>query len=121
MRNHEIRSLTGVGPETLRFYERQGLLVEGVHFDRVPAGHRRYREAAVERLELVRLAKSAGITVRELATWADDWERGTLSARQKADFFRRRILEVEARVRDLELVAEHLRGKLADLGDVAET
>lgn len=82
-------------------------------------GHRRYRETAVERLELVRLAKSAGITVRELARWADDWERGTLGTPEKVDVFRRRIFEVEERLRDLELVREHLRVKLDDL--TAET
>ena len=53
----------GVGVETVRFYERQGLLEEP---DRRLSGYRQYDEEAVARLRFIRRAKELGFTLREI-------------------------------------------------------
>ena len=55
---------TGVGVETLRFYERRGILPRP---ERTPSGHRRYRAEAVNVLRLVQQAKGLGFTLAEIA------------------------------------------------------
>lgn len=49
----------GVGIETIRFYERRGLLLEP---PRTAAGYRQYSAEAVDRLRFIRRAQGLGIT-----------------------------------------------------------
>ena len=53
----------GVHIETIRYYERRGLLAEP---PRTGAGYRTYDEAAVWRLEFIRRAKQLGFTLGEI-------------------------------------------------------
>jgi MerR family mercuric resistance operon transcriptional regulator len=53
----------GVGVETIRFYERKGLLAEP---DRRPSGYRQYPAVAVDRVRFIRRAKELGFTLAEI-------------------------------------------------------
>lgn len=57
-----LAARAGVGVETVRFYEREGLLAEP---PRDPAGHRRYPERELMRLLFIRRAKDLGFTLAE--------------------------------------------------------
>lgn len=57
-----LARLTQVSPDTIRYYERIGLLPAS----RSPAGHRRYSPAAVQRLQLIRGAQTLGLTLTEI-------------------------------------------------------
>jgi len=52
-----------VGVETVRFYEREGLLDEP---DRRASGYRQYDEDVVQRLQFIRRAKELGFTLKEI-------------------------------------------------------
>ena len=52
-----------VGVETVRFYEREGLLEEPA---RRPSGYRQYDEGVVGRLRFIRRAKQLGFTLKEI-------------------------------------------------------
>ncbi|MFO0667445.1 MAG: MerR family transcriptional regulator [Polyangiaceae bacterium] len=54
---------SGVGIETLRFYEREGLLPTPA---RSRAGYRLYSEDTVERVRFIRRAKELGFTLEEI-------------------------------------------------------
>ncbi len=58
-----VAGQAGVGVETVRFYERQGLLEEP---PRRQSGYREYGEDAVARLRFIRRAKQLGFTLREI-------------------------------------------------------
>jgi MerR family transcriptional regulator, copper efflux regulator len=53
----------GVGVETVRFYERMGLIEEP---PRRFSGYREYNEQAVSRLGFIRRAKDLGFTLKEI-------------------------------------------------------
>jgi Hg(II)-responsive transcriptional regulator len=53
-----------VGIETVRFYERRGLLEPPT---RLPSGYRIYTETAVSRIEFIRKAQRLGFTLTEIA------------------------------------------------------
>ena len=55
---------TGVGIETLRFYEREGLIAEPA---RRPSGYRDYPPAVIRRVRFIRRAKELGFSLREVA------------------------------------------------------
>jgi Hg(II)-responsive transcriptional regulator len=54
---------SSVGVETIRFYERQGLLPKPA---RTVSGYRSYPEDAVERVRFIRRAKELGFTLEEI-------------------------------------------------------
>lgn len=99
---------TGTGVETIRYYERIGLLPEP---PRTAGNYRAYGEEHVRRLAFVRRARALGFhleTIRALLDVADRPEQPCASVDALA---RAQIAEVEARIGDL----TRLRDELARL------
>jgi MerR family mercuric resistance operon transcriptional regulator len=89
---------TGVGIETLRFYEREGLIAEPA---RRPSGYRDYGPAVIQRVGFIRRAKELGFSLREIAELLSlrvDEERTCADvyalARDKISDIERRIAEL---------------------------
>ena len=59
----KVARLAGVGVETIRFYEREGLIEEP---PRWPSGYRRYPEETVARIRFIRRAKELGFSLKEI-------------------------------------------------------
>lgn len=100
----------GVGIDTVRYYEREGLLPPP---HRRPSGYRDYGRAAVERLRFIRRAKDLGFTleeIRELLALSTDRERGVKSVKQRAEA---RLREVDQRIRELQRVKRGLQQLIA--------
>jgi DNA-binding transcriptional MerR regulator len=64
----QFADAAGVGVETVRYYERRGLLDAP---RRTAAGYRRYTAADLDRLRLLLRAKELGFTLREIADLLD--------------------------------------------------
>lgn len=58
-----LAAAAGVGVETVRFYERRGLLPRP---PRTPSGYRQYPPDSVERLRFIRRAQGLGFTLEEI-------------------------------------------------------
>ncbi|MFI5061323.1 MAG: MerR family transcriptional regulator [Actinomycetales bacterium] len=61
----EMARLTGLTVKTIRFYSDIGLVRES---ERTPAGHRRYDDAGLARLELVRALRDLGLDLATIRT-----------------------------------------------------
>lgn len=59
----QLAAQARVGVETVRFYERKGLLEEP---NRKPSGYRQYKQETVARLRFIRRAKELGFTLKEI-------------------------------------------------------
>jgi MerR family mercuric resistance operon transcriptional regulator len=95
----QIARQAGVGVETVRFYERQGLLAGPA---RTAAGHRQYTEDVVERLRFIRRAKELGFTLKEigeLLTLRLDLGTSCAEVRARA---KAKISSIETKIRDLQ-------------------
>jgi len=64
LRSGEVAEAAGVNPETLRYYERRGLL-DAPH--RSPGGHRLYPVEAITVLRVIKAAQRLGFTLAEVA------------------------------------------------------
>lgn len=96
----------GVGIDTIRYYEREGLLPAP---QRRLSGYREYGAATVARLCFIRRAKDLGFTleeIRDLLTLSVDRERGVRGVKQRAEA---RLAEIERRIRELQRVRRGLR------------
>jgi DNA-binding transcriptional MerR regulator len=89
-----------VNKETLRYYERRGLLPSP---GRSPGGHRVYDEQAVVTLRVIRAAQRLGFTLGEVVDLIDAGCRGGRHSGLQARA-REKLAEVEARIDDLTLI-----------------
>src|SRR5207237_9845446 len=60
----QVARRAGVGVETVRFYERQGLLEEP---PRRASGYRQYSEEVVSRLRFIKRAQQLGFSLKEIS------------------------------------------------------
>lgn len=60
----QVARRAGIGVETVRFYERRGLIEEP---PRKESGYRQYPEEVVSRLRFIRRAKDLGFSLKEIA------------------------------------------------------
>jgi MerR family copper efflux transcriptional regulator len=109
---HDFARRVDLSIDTIRFYEKQGLL-DGEHFSRRANNYRVYSEAAIGRVRLVRQAQAAGFTLREIGSLIQAWENDQLTLDQKELLFRRKIGEIEQRIADLLECKAYLEAKLA--------
>jgi Hg(II)-responsive transcriptional regulator len=59
----KIAKAAGVGVETLRFYEREGILEPPA---RTPSGYRIYDASTIDRIRFIHRAQGLGFTLREI-------------------------------------------------------
>ena len=110
MSTGQLAAAGGVGVETLRYYERRGLMTAA---RRSPAGYRQYGEDALARLRFIRRGQELGFSLKEIkellalrlrhGAACDAVKR---KARQKIDL-------VTQKIHDLQQIAATLQ-RLAD-------
>jgi DNA-binding transcriptional MerR regulator len=105
----EVAGKTGFSIDTLRYYERIGLLA---HIDRTAGGRRAFTDDDVEWLGTLRCLRDTGMPIARMQEYA----RLTRVPQTEAE--RLRILEehdaeVGRRIAELETQRQHIRGKIA--------
>lgn len=103
----QLARRVGVGVDTVRFYERRGLLLPAA---RGASGYRIFDEESVRRLHFVRHAQGLGFTleeIRELLALRVDRRRGCAEVRALA---LTRLVEIEARLKTLMAIRDALAG-----------
>ncbi|MGF0315445.1 MerR family transcriptional regulator [Nocardia fluminea] len=107
----ELAAAAGVNAQTLRYYERRGLLAEP---DRSLGGHRLYPEQAVTVLRVIKAAQRLGFTLGEVAELLAATQlgrrRGDAGLQARAT---RKLAEIDAKLAELTAVRFALREALA--------
>src|SRR5262245_20401674 len=97
-----------VGVETVRFYERRGLLEQP---ERRPSGYRIYPAGAVARIRFIRRVQQLGFTLNEIRERIDIEQSG-----ENCDAVRTRVTDkiatIEDKIRDLERMKDSLQDLL---------
>ncbi|MEZ5091512.1 MerR family transcriptional regulator [Nocardioides sp.] len=97
----EAADLTGLTAHTLRYYERDGLMLHAV--DRSSSGHRRYTDLDLHWLELLSRLRATGMPIREMRRYAALVRSGAGNEQERLDLLRehrRRVLEQLAEVQE---------------------
>ena len=99
MKTSELATGAAVNPQTLRYYERRGLLPAPV---RSPGGYRVYPTEAVRRVRFIKRAQDLGFTLAEVASLLDLVEGGPDSCDQVRVLAEEKIADLQRRIADLQ-------------------
>jgi DNA-binding transcriptional MerR regulator len=93
----------GLTPDTLRYYEKDGLLLRPV--GRAASGHRRYGVSDLRWIEMVTRLRSTGMAIRDVRRYADLVRAGAGNEAERLELFREHRRKVLAQLAE---VQEHL-------------
>jgi DNA-binding transcriptional MerR regulator len=109
LRTGELAERAGVNVQTLRYYERRGLLAAPT---RRPSGQREYSEDAVRLLRTIKDTQRLGFTLAEIEELLalSEHRRGTDELHQRAQA---KLAEIDAKIAQLTRVRQTLQAVLA--------
>jgi len=108
----KVAKQAGVGVETVRFYEREGLVDDPRANRRRPAsGYREYDPAVVRRIRFIRHAKELGFTLREIKELLELRVEPDRKCGDVLELAEAKIADIEQRIRKL----KKMRRALASL------
>lgn len=110
-RSGEIARRAGVSTDTLRHYERKGLLGKP---RRLENGYRAYPPEALDRVLIIQRALAVGFTLDELATLLRARDRGQHPCRDVRALAERKLHDVERQLEDLARFRDGLEQLLRD-------
>ena len=99
------------GVETIRYYERQGLLAQA---ERRPSGYRQYDEAVVARLRFIRQTKDLGFTLAEIRELLRLWFDTATRCEHVRTLAARKITEIDTKIASLKSMKRALGRVLKD-------
>lgn len=111
----ELAKRTGITPHTIRFYEKSGL-IKGKRLEEVKSNNYfHYDEETVEKLNLIKGAKSIGFTISEIANLIEAWYNKELSKEEKLLVCDEKLFSIDSKIKELEQmkkVLNHLKEKI---------
>ena len=107
----EAAALTGLTPDTLRYYERDGLMLRDV--PRAASGHRSYAERDIAWLRLITRLRSTGMHIRDVRRYAALVRDGEGNEAERLELLRAHRRDVLARLAE---VQDHLGAIDAKIG-----
>jgi DNA-binding transcriptional MerR regulator len=110
LRSGELAKLTQVSTDTLRHYERIGLLPRP---PRSAGGYRQYSPDSVPRVRLVQSALSIGFSLRELVRILHVRDRGGAPCKQVRALASRKLEEIGRRIVELQRFEKQLSAILS--------
>lgn len=105
LRTAEVARLAGVNIETLRFYERKGILPEP---PRRVSGYREYPPETVERVRFVKRSQELGFSLREIQELLSLREITRAKAGRVRRLLEVKLEEIDHKIRDLEAMKQGL-------------
>lgn len=113
----EVAERSGIGVETLRFYERRGLLGRPA---RTGAGYRIYDEAVLEQLAFIKRAQAIGFSLDEILGIIKESEGGRSPCHAVRQMARGKLAELDERLRELRRYRTELAALLGDWDERGE-
>lgn len=112
LRVAELAAAAGVGPDTVRYYERTGLLAPA---PRTPGGYRAFPPSTVDRLRFIQGCQRLGLRLREIGELLSVRDTGECPCEPAETLLRRRIDEIDAELARLSALRAELGRMVAAL------
>jgi DNA-binding transcriptional MerR regulator len=106
----KLASQAGVTPDTLRYYQRIGLLPPP---ERTRAGYRLFDEGSVGRLQFIKTAQGLGLRLKDIGQLLEVMDRGLCPCGHTEHLLEARMAEVDEEIRRLTSLREAMAHTLA--------
>lgn len=107
----DIAQRAGVSPDSVRYYEREGLLPPA---PRSPSGYREYDAGTAERIKFIKGAQAMGLKLAEIGELLEIQDRGACPCGHTRVLVERRLEEIDEELKRLSELRKELAG-MADL------
>lgn len=101
----EVAKRAELTPETIRYYERLGVLEEA---PRTTQGHRQYGPRVLEELRLLKAAKAVGFSLEEIARMLALTREDPIHCRAMCEMVEHKITHLDTRIRELQAARDRL-------------
>ena len=108
----QLAGEVGTSPDTLRYYERIGLLPEP---ERSPAGYRLYDDTAAERVRFIKNAQRFGLRLEEIGELLDIQERGLCPCGRTRRLLEEKVAELDEEMAVLGRLREEISKMIVEL------
>jgi DNA-binding transcriptional MerR regulator len=105
LRVAELAAAVGVGSDTIRYYEKIGLLLPP---ERTPAGYRIYDPAVVDRLQFIQGAQRLGLTLLDIKNLLAIRDTGECPCEPAETLLRRRLADLDAELARLTALRDQM-------------
>ncbi len=105
MKIGELANSCDVPTQTIRFYEKRGLLPEPT---RLPNGYRSYDHTSAEQITFIRRSQAAGLTLAEIAGVLNVRAEGQAPCSHVSDLLTTKLGDVQERIDELTVLGEEL-------------
>ncbi len=106
----ELAQKTGLSKDTIRFYEKIGLIMPSHR--KVGSGYKEYDDATIDRLVFIGHAKALGFTLKEIEQAINPWREGEFSKNEKLQILKGKIHELDQKIEQFNNIRNHLITKL---------
>jgi len=120
LRIGHVAKESGIGIETIRFYERNGLIEEP---PRRESGYREYSQEIIPRLRFIKRAKELGFSLREIGEILSMRSRGHARCKDVKVHAEQKLSDIESKIRDLKKMRKailSLKGRCSDAASLKE-
>ena len=112
----QVARQTGVSVETIRYYEKEGLIDEP---ERNPSGYRQYPVETVKRVLFIQRAKAIGFTLKEIYDLLSLQEKPEACCGDVLSKAETKMAEIEAKINELQRMKNALQKLTSDCVSVS--
>jgi MerR family copper efflux transcriptional regulator len=108
----QLAKASNVSTDTVRYYEKQGLIAAP---SRQTNGYRTYTASHIEAMHFVRGAQSLGFSLTEIRTILPQFTQGYFGRADIEHQLNTKVAEIEAHIRQLQTLKKELKATFASL------
>jgi len=112
----EISNRTGLSRDTIRFYEKKGL-IKVVRTDSEWNNYKNYTTKNLDRLLLIKKAKGFGFTLNEICGILDLFEMNFANCSTLSTKVNEKLLEIDEKIRELQAMKKVIIDKVKDASE----
>ena len=109
MKIQEVSAHFGISSDTLRYYERIGLIP---HVNRTDSGIRDYNDLDVRRVDFIKCMRSAGLPLEVLIEYMDLVQRGDTTIESRKEILQEQRAQLAARIEEMKKTLDLLDHKI---------
>jgi MerR family transcriptional regulator, copper efflux regulator len=105
---NQLSKETGVRIPTIRFYEKLGLFKGKKKAENSTNNYTYYDDEVMEKLELIRDAKSVGFTLAEIKEVIDAWYSKRITKSRKIEILNKKITQIDEKIAELKAIKKQI-------------